>query len=235
VSQHRRPADSVIAAIMAESWLILPSALENMLAIAERANIDIDALEKQRGEALRNTSGVTVRDGIATIETTGPMIRYGSFFSRVSGATSYDTVATDFNAALDDSRIKGIVLSINSPGGQVDGNLELTDMVFAARGIKPVLAYVSHLGASAAYRLAAAAEEIIVSPESILGSIGAVFTVRKPDPNSKTFEIVSEQSPRKRLDPESPEGKAEIQTIANSIGQTFVESIARYRGVSARL
>jgi ClpP class serine protease len=106
-------------------------------------------------------------------------------------------------------------------------------MVFAARGVKPVIAYVSHLGASAAYRLAAAADEIVVSPESILGSIGTVLTLRKNDPKSNVIEIVSTQSPKKRLDPESAEGRAEAQSVADAISQTFIESVARYRGVSA--
>lgn len=229
---RKQPADAVISAMMAQHWAILPNALETMLSIAERTNIEVDALEKQRGEALKNSNDITVRDGIATIEATGPMMRYGSFFSRISGATSYDVLAQDLTTALEDPRIKAIIFAINSPGGQVDGNLELSDMVFAARGVKPIVAYVSHLGASAAYRLAAATDEIIVSPESILGSIGVVLKLEKTNPNSKTIEIVSTQSPKKRLTPESPEGLAQAQSVADAIAQTFIESVAKYRGVS---
>jgi hypothetical protein len=58
--------------------------------IAERTNISPEALEAARGEALKNTHAVTVRDGVATIPVAGPMFRYASFFTRISGATAYE-------------------------------------------------------------------------------------------------------------------------------------------------
>jgi hypothetical protein len=102
--KEKRPALNVLSAMMAQNWAILPDALETMLSIAERNNMDVEALEKQQGEPLKNAHKVTVRDGIATIEAAGPMIRYASIFSRISGATAYQTLATDFAAP---SRILG--------------------------------------------------------------------------------------------------------------------------------
>jgi signal peptide peptidase SppA len=232
----KRPAANVLAAIMCHHWAILPESLEVMVQIAERQNLDVDALEKIRGEPLDNTRNVTTRDGVATIPVTGPIFRYASLFNRISGATTYAEIATDFNAALEDPRIRALILEIDSPGGEVNGNAELAGQIFSARGRKPIAAYVSNLAGSAAYWVASAADVIVAAPTAILGSIGTVATVRKapaPDPKQgKIIEIVSTQSPNKRLDPESDEGFAALRQTVDDIAQVFVARVAEYRGVS---
>jgi ClpP class serine protease len=217
---------------MAAHWAIMPDALATIVSIAERTNLPLEALEAQRGEKLKNAYAVTVRDGIATIPVAGPMFRYASFFTRISGATAYEDVARDFSAALDDPRIRGIVLSIDSPGGEVNGNAELSQMVYDARGKKPVVAYVSHLGASAAYWLASSADFVVISPTAILGSIGVAATVRKSNGKETTFDVVSTQSPKKRLDPATDDGLAAIQATLDALATVFVETVARNRGVT---
>ena len=71
-------------------------------------------------------------------------------------------LAPNFTQALEDDSIQGIVLNIDSPGGQMNGTNELANMIFAARGTKPITAYVGGLGASGAYWIASAADEIAV-------------------------------------------------------------------------
>lgn len=230
--RRKPPADNVLAAIMAAHWAITPDALRTIVSIAERSNLSIEALEAQRGEELKNTYAVTVRDGVATIPIAGPMFRYASFFTRISGATAYEDIARDFSAALADPRIRAIVLSIDSPGGELNGNAELAQMVYDARGQKPVLAYVSNLGASAAYWLASAADSIVIAPTAILGSIGVAATVRKSDGKAMTFDVISTQSPKKRLDPEQDDGRAALQSTLDALAQVFVEAVARNRGVT---
>jgi protease-4 len=64
------------------------------------------------------------------------------------------------------------VLAIDSPGGYSQGVAEAAELLVAAGREKPVLAYISGTGASAAYWLAAAAEEIHAAPFADVGSIG---------------------------------------------------------------
>jgi ClpP class serine protease len=235
--RERRPADNVLAAIMEQHWAMLEEPLHVMLQIAQRENLrdELEALERLRGEQLDNTHEVTVRDGIATIPVEGPLIRRASFFQRISGATSYQDLALDFAAALDDPRIRAIILAIDSPGGSVNGNFEFADMVFAARGRKPVAAYVSHQGASAAYVITAAADVVVIDSAAILGSLGTVLSVRKPGPErdgSKTYEIVSSQSPKKRLDLDTPEGLSEASRTVDAIAGVLIQRVAQYRGTT---
>ncbi len=80
------------------------------------------------------------------------------------------------DAAVLDKKIDQIVLLIDSPGGSVDGTVELADTVFEARQQKPVIAQVDGMAASAAYWIASQASEIVSSGSSLVGSIG-VFSV----------------------------------------------------------
>src|SRR5690606_27205285 len=121
-------------------WLMLPDALDGLMAIADRQG-DPEALEARLGRQLENTRAVTVRNGVAIIPVVGPIMRYANLFTRISGATSTQELATDFQTALDDPKVKAIVFNVDSPGGEANGINELSDMIHAARGKKPIKAY----------------------------------------------------------------------------------------------
>jgi signal peptide peptidase SppA len=217
-----------------EPWAITETALQTILEIAARENESPQAVAAKLGRDLQNTYTATEREGVAIIPVTGPLFRYANLFTAVSGASSYELIARDFTAALENPQIKGIILDIDSPGGEVNGVSELSNMVYAARGKKPVVAYASGDAASGAYWIASAADEIVVSDTSALGSIGVVGMYRgKSGKQGEDVEIVSSQSPHKRLDPSSDEGRARLQTRIDSMADVFIETIARNRKVSA--
>jgi len=236
-----REAKNVIAALHAAHWAILPESLKQMMEIAARS-IEvpintIEALEAKLGKPVNADELMTVRDRVATIPVSGPLFRYANLFTLISGATAYATLATDLQQALDDPNVNAIILAIDSPGGEVNGNAELSQMIYDARGKKPIVAYISHLGASAAYWLASAADEIVVSPTSIVGAIGAVLSISDRSAQDaargvRTIEIVSSQSPKKRLAPTSTEGQAELQILVDNMATVFIETVARNRGVT---
>lgn len=208
-------------------WAISEDALENILAIARREN-DIEAVQARLGRPLQNTRNVSMRDDVAVIPVTGPIFRYANMFTEISGAVSLSTLATDFNEALTNSRVKAIVLEIDSPGGQASGISEFANMIRAAG--KPVVAYVSNQGASAAYWIAAAANQIVMSDTAMVGSIGVIagFTTEK---ESGRIEIVSSQSPKKRVDASTEEGRKTIQATVDDLAEVFVSAVAQFRGV----
>lgn len=215
-------------------WLMLPDALDNLMAIADRQG-DPEALEARLGKPLDNTRAVTMRNGIAVIPVTGPIMRYANLFTRISGATSTQELATDLQAALDNPQVKGIVLNIDSPGGEANGINELGDMIFAARGKKPIKAYGGGLVASAAYWLGSAAEELVVDDTALLGSIGVVVEVvmRAARDGEKRYTITSSNAPNKRPDIETEEGRAEIAKSINALSEVFVAKVARNLDVDA--
>jgi ClpP class serine protease len=212
-----------------ESWAIQTEAFQNIFSIAGREGEGPEAVAAKLGRPLQNTRSVEMRDGVAVVPVTGPIFRYANLFSEISGATSLDILARDFNRALDDPSVKAIVLNIDSPGGQANGIAEFAQMVNRAR--KPVTACIGGMGASAAYWIAAAAQEVVIASTAMVGSIGAVVGVDTSRP-AGVVEIVSSQSPGKRPDVTTPEGRKQIQTRIDALAQVFIEDVATYRGVS---
>lgn len=221
-------------------WAITEDALQGMLDIAaqhrtlppDERERHLKAVAATLGRPLDNTHTVTVRDGVATIPVDGPLFRHADMFTQVSGATSIDTLATDLRAALDDPTIRAVVLAINSPGGEVDGTGEFADQVYAARGAKPIAAYISNDGCSGAYWIASACREVVVAPTAIVGSIGVITAMRHPaDGGARKIEFASRHAPDKRLDPSTTAGRAQIQAIIDATEDVFVTAVARNRGV----
>lgn len=224
---------SALTLAASQPWLITSKALDTVLSIAAREN-DIEALETRLGQQLEHTHEVTTRGSVAIIPVTGPIFRYANLFTRISGATSTEILAQDIQAALDNPRIKSIVLNINSPGGVASGINELAALIKSGRDQKRIVAYVGGEAASAAYWIASAAHEVVIDDIGIVGSIGAVLTVTiKPDAKdgSQTYEIVSQNAPNKRPDLTSEAGRAKLGETINSLGAVFQSKVAEYLAV----
>lgn len=215
-------------------WLMLPDALDGLMAIADRQG-DPEALEARLGRQLENTRAVSVRNGVAIIPVVGPIMRYANLFTRISGATSTQELATDFQTALDDPKVKAIVFNVDSPGGEANGINELSDMIHAARGKKPIKAYGGGSVASGAYWVASAADELVVDDTALMGSIGVVVEVvtREAREGEKRWTITSRNAPNKRPDISTKEGRAEISKTIDALGDVFVAKVARNLGVDA--
>ena len=222
--------------ILNHYWALTEDALETMLQIAQRDGLDPEALAARLGRPLDNTQKVTVRDGTAIVPVIGPLFRYANLFTEISGATSYELLARDFEQALASPDVQSIVLQIDSPGGEANGTHELAARIHAARGVKPIIAYVGGMAASAGYWLASAADRIIVDPTALLGSIGVRTAVvdtsaMEEKEGIKTYTIVSSQSPHKAIDPGQAADRARVQAVVDRLAAIFVANVARNRGV----
>ena len=224
-------ATRVIDAICTQQWAITEPWLATLIDIAERKQSDMQAVLTARGEQLVNTEGVTMRDGVAVLPVRGPIFRYANMFTQISGATSIDSLATDFGQAVNNPAVKAIVLEIDSPGGMVAGVSEFAAQIRAATQIKPVVAYVSDTGASAAYWIASAASELVIRDTAAVGSIGTVMQTMRGG-NDGSIKFVSSQSPFKQANPDSEAGQRLYQAHVDALAQVFIESVAAYRGVT---
>jgi len=216
-----------------QPWLMLPSALDSLLAVSQRME-DPAALEARLGHRLDNTRTVAIRDGVAIAPIIGPIFRYANLFTEISGATSTQVLATDIRQALDNPAVKAIVLSIDSPGGVASGINELADLIYAGRAKKRIVAYVGGSGASAAYWIASAAHEIVIDDTAMLGSIGVVLEVSVAQDAKgapRRYEIVSRKAPNKRPDLGTEEGRSKVQVLVNSLADVFVAKVSRNLGV----
>ena len=227
-------ANHALTAIASQPWAIKPDMLQVIVGIASREYRNMEAVlasppHKREGGTL------AVRDGVGIIPVMGPIFPYANSFEAISGATTVESVARRFGEALTAKDVHSIVLHIDSPGGQITGIHELQAQILAARGVKPIVAYIAGLGASAAYWLASAADSIVADETAEVGSIGIVSvwsddSEAKNKKGLKDYAIVSSQSPAKRLDYTSEQGMAVLQGKVDTLADIFIADVARNRG-----
>lgn len=217
--------------LASQPWALETKTLAVMKDIAAREWQITEAVAKQFGE--RTGPNSTKRDGVSLISINGVISRYATLFHDICGGISVETLAKEFNQALSDPDTKSIILNIDSPGGQVNGINELGEMIHAARGKKPIVAYVGGMGCSAAYWLATAADEIVLDNTASVGSIGVVATyVKQKHDDKEVFEMVSSQSPNKRLGPDTDDGKEQHQAELDQLANIFIDRVARNLNIS---
>jgi capsid assembly protease len=232
----------VARAVLETPWAILPA---TMAAI-----VDLIALRVQ-GERLseeevqaRIGAGPPRRDAqrvglVAVVPVYGVITPKADMFTQMSGGTSVDRLQAMFRDAMSDSSVQAVVLDVDSPGGQVDLVPELAADMRSFRGRKPVVAVANTLAASAAYWLAAQADEVVVTPSGSVGSIG-VFAAH--DDVSAMQEklgvkttLVSAGKYKTEGNPFEPLDEAargQIQALVDEAYGMFVSDVAKGRRVS---
>jgi protease-4 len=95
-----------------------------------------------------------------------------------SGTVGGDSTAALLRQARDDEAIRAVVVRIDSPGGSVFASEQIYREIQALRTAgKPVVASMSDVAASGGYYIAAPADQIYASPNTITGSIGVFATI----------------------------------------------------------
>ena len=84
-------------------------------------------------------------------------------------------IVSQINAAANNDAIKGVLLSVDSPGGAVAPSVEIAYAIKRLRAKKPVVAYAQGTMASGSYYSSIWANEIIANPGSMIGSIGVIM------------------------------------------------------------
>lgn len=230
--------------IRGEHWAITDAGLHQVESIAARENVVTkETLEKielhkeslaaKKAARVDGTVGVQKREGgVAVIPVSGPIFRYANLFTEISGATSTENLSTDFDAAIEDRSVTAILFAFESPGGMTDGANEFQNRVFAARGKKPIIAYVGERACSLAYLYASACDEIVIDAIGEVGAIGVMARSRADTQSASTVTVKSRRASRKNLDPGTEAGKAAMLDTVNAIEDVFVAAIARNRSMT---
>lgn len=226
-------------------WAIAPEKLleirEIYLRHADGEKVDLVSIEAQLNRRTENQfRGLEIVDGVAILPIEGVLAKRMNLFTEISGGTSTELLARDFQRALNLPEVHSILLQIDSPGGQVDGIQELARMVREARGIKPIVALGSSAILSAAYWVGSSADKVFITGDTTaVGSIGVVAThVDKSRAEEqrglKVTEISAGEFKRRVSDhrPLTPDGFQAIKDQVDFVYSVVVEDVARNRGVS---
>lgn len=183
-----------------------------------------------------------VYDGVAVIDIQGSILQRATwrnlYYAEYLGCCVTEYLSYQFDIALSDSTIKAILFRVNTPGGQAAGMDSFSEKVFAARGIKPIVAHVDGMNCSGGYYFTSPCDAIFSTRDSTHGNIGTYLGFYNLDKMLEEagiveYEFVSSVSPDKVPDETTPEGAALYQEHIDALGQNFVDAVARNRGISS--
>lgn len=179
--------------------------------------------------------------GIAVIPVHGSLVRRSMAMDAQSGLTSYGEIASMLDSAVSDPGVSGILLDIDSPGGEAGGVFELSRKIRDINALKPVWAVASDGAYSAAYAIASAASRVFVTETGGVGSIGVIaMHVDQSARDAKEgyrFTAISAGDLKNDLSPHEPINKAamtRLQAEVDRLYGLFVDHVAAMRGIDAK-
>jgi protease-4 len=155
------------------------------------------------------------------------------------GGAQADLIIKSLERAYESDPV-AVVLEIDSPGGspyEADRMVSVIKRLTMEYPEIPLYAVIERTGASAAYMIAMHADEIYVSPYSVVGSIGAIMTSWDVHAFTQRWDIdkhvFASGALKGMLDPFKPLSEEETrkaQAIVDAIGQTFADAVIAQRG-----
>jgi signal peptide peptidase SppA len=178
--------------------------------------------------------------GIMVIPVVGGLMHRGDSLDAASGSESYTNLSNLVVAGLEDPDCKGIMLDVDSPGGEAGGCFEFADMILEARAHKPVWGLANAQACSAAYAILASCTKAFATPSAHVGSIGVAWLHVDIGQALKEQGIVTtwlyagaHKVDGNQFEKLSKEVKAEFQASIDATYQQFVEAVAKRRPMSA--
>ena len=164
----------VIEQVFYRPWLITPGGYAAVRKLVE------GRILRANGEGYEMLDGMTAKreemeidgQGIAHICIEGTLAKGISPIEACCGAHDYEWIIEDLEDAIE-ANVRGILLEINSPGGNCTGCSEVVDII---QGLKvPIVAYSDDTACSAAYNIAVSCDKVYGSIGSTWGSIGTII------------------------------------------------------------
>lgn len=180
---------SLLPYIFNSCWFISEGSVQGLLPIVKsiykgeipKINAE-EKLKHQMSQVVSNSADDSAIDNIPNKKHIAviPVFDIITLQDQLCGPTGTLTKSKFLDSAGQDTEVEGVILFIDSPGGEAHAMFQFTNAIkeFKANYKKPIVAFVGSMAASAAYGIAATCDKIVVSDtHSMLGSIGTYITV----------------------------------------------------------
>jgi ClpP class serine protease len=212
-------------------WLLEEQTLYRMRELADggmRPTAD-EAVAFEKQVEARRSGGLVVAGENAEIRVEGILTKRPNWIAAyfLGGNTVYSDIVAALQQARLDPNVRNVSFVVDSPGGEVDGLFDVLAAIEGMRGEK-AMSVRATAALSAAYAIAAAAGSIRAENKaSRFGSIGVAVEYMVSD---SIVMLTNSDSPDKRPDVRTPEGRAAVVRHLDAINELFVDAIARGRG-----
>ncbi len=149
-----------------------------------------------------------------------------------------DKIVKEIEEAQNNKAIKGVLLTVNSPGGAVPPSIEISYAIKELAKHKPVIAYAAGIMASGSYYSSIYAQKIIANPGAIIGSIGVIMESANVkelmDKIGVKTQIVKQGTYKEAGTPTrewTPQERAELERLTKDTYDLFVHDVAIARGL----
>lgn len=145
-------------------------------------------------------------------------------------------IVEQIDEAREDKDIKGVVFSIDSPGGAVAPSVEIAYAIKRLSQTKPTVVYAAGIMASGGYYSAIWGNEIIANPGSMIGSIGVIMQgadvselMKKVGVKTQVVHAGTYKQVGTFDRPWNPAERAELDKVINGTYDLFVHDVAQAR------
>jgi len=194
-----------------------------------------------KGSQRRQSGGVlqfTRASGdTALITIDGSLVNRGAWIGASSGLTSYEGIGAQIDEIAAERDIRNLIIDMNSYGGEATGMFALAAKIRNLRQKMHVVAVVNDVAASAGYGIVSAADRVVISPTSLIGSIGVVMMHldRSEEMAAKGIRPTFIHAGAKKVDgnpfqPLPENVRADMQKDVLAFYNRFLETVAKGRG-----
>ncbi|MEO7520568.1 MAG: signal peptide peptidase SppA, partial [Gemmatimonas sp.] len=209
-----------------------PSPADGRAALAGRPRLPQVQMEDYAPVVAARTRVIGANQAVAIVYAEGDIVEGQGG----SGSIGGDALARELRRVRMDSKIKAVVLRVNSPGGSAIASEAIRRELALINGSKPVVVSMGTVAASGGYWISTASSRVFAEPNTITGSIGVFSLIPNfksiANRNGITFDTVKTGKyadmfsvSRQR----TPDEMAVIQRSVDAIYDAFIERVATSR------
>lgn len=215
---------------------------EGQVAMGQKLRVDGRTFNKTRINAWGDEEVLfQVVDSVALLDVKGTLVHKHGYLKPYSGMTGYDGIINRAAMMLAEPEVKGILMDMHTPGGEVAGCFDTADRLrqMAEQAGKPIWSLCYDMTASAGMALASAGSRRLITQTGVAGSVGVVMAHASYEEHLKQEGIKVtlihsgahkvEGNPYEDL---PAEVLARFQSDTHALRQQFAELVARNLGMS---
>lgn len=240
---HKLNLNGYIASRAFNTPLLLEPAKASVISEYLQARLAQDWMPADPSQDPKPEDNTEVVQQVAVIPIVGTLVHRGGWMDAESGMLSYQTLRAQLIAAANDTKIKAILLDIDSGGGEVEGNFELARLIREIdSNHKPVVALANGQAFSGAFSLGVSAGQFFMTPTGGVGSVGVIMQHVDVSKNNEMRGVkvtnITSGAHKADFSSDFPLSESARETLQKEVDRTanmFISLVSEMRGISEEI